>query len=104
MSQAFQRFDAARGQDPVEDLHFLVHGLRMSDFVYPAYFESFHKPGSVKFDHNHILTRPFQIHVNGYQSVYVNGKWTTRFGSRAKQKKFEQEDRRGRRAGSRVES
>lgn len=88
--------------DPVEDLHFMVNGIRMTDFVYPAYFESFHKPGSVKFDHLRVLRRPFQIHVRGYQSVYVNGKWTTRFGSRAKQKQFEQEDRRGRRAERRA--
>lgn len=88
------RYEAA---DPVQELHFLVNGMRMSDFVYPAYFESFHKPGSVKFDHNNVLKKPFQIHLRGYQSVYVNGKWTLRFGSRAKQKKYEEEDRRGHR-------
>ena len=88
------RYEAA---DPVQELHFLVNGMRMSDFVYPAYFESFHKPGSVKFDHNNVLKKPFQIHLRGYQSVYVNGKWTLRFGSRAKQKKYEKEDRRGHR-------
>jgi len=88
------RYEAA---DPVQELHFLVNGMRMTDFVYPAYFESFHKPGSVRFDHNNVLKKPFQIHLHGYQSVYVNGKWTLRFGSRAKQKKYEKEDRRGRR-------
>jgi len=93
------RYEAA---DPVEGLHFNVNGLPMTDFVYPAYFESFHKPGSVQFDHLKVIKRPFQIHVGGYQSVYVKGKWKTRFGSRAKQRQFEKEDRRGRRAEARA--
>jgi hypothetical protein len=44
-----------------------------------------------------VLKRPFQIHLRGYQSVYVNGKWSIRFGSRAKQRKYEKEDREGHR-------
>jgi hypothetical protein len=88
------RYEAA---DPVQDLRFPVNGIPMTNFVYPAYFESFHKPGSVRFDHMKKLNRPFQIHIHGYQSVYVNRKWTMRFGSRAQQRKYEREDRRGRR-------
>jgi hypothetical protein len=88
--------------DPVEDLHFKINGLPMSDFVYPAYFESFHKPGSVQFDHMDELKRPFQIHLGGYQCVMAKGKWTLRFGSRAKQKAFEKQDRRDRRAAARA--
>src|SRR5689334_3565529 len=42
---------AYESADPVEDLDFNVAGIPMSDFVYPSYFETFHKPGSVKFDH-----------------------------------------------------
>jgi len=34
--------------------------------------------------------------------VCIDGKWTMRFGSRAKQKRFEKEDRRGRRAERRA--
>ena len=69
----------------------------MTNFVYPAYFESFHKPGSVQFDHLKKLSKPFQLHIHGYQSVRVNGKWIMRFGSRAQQKLFEKQDRRNRR-------
>ena len=43
--------------DPVEDLHFPVNGIRMTNFVYPTYFEEFHKPGSVKFDHLNALNK-----------------------------------------------
>ena len=88
--------------DPVEDLSFPVDGIMVTDFVYPAYFEGFHKPGSVRFDHLGALKRPFHIHVGGYQGVCIDGKWTMRFGSRAKQKRFEKEDRRGRRAERRA--
>jgi hypothetical protein len=34
----------------VEQLSFKVNGIPMTDFVYPAYFEIFHKAGSVQFD------------------------------------------------------
>jgi len=87
--------------DPVEDLSFPIDGIPMTNFVYPTYFESFHKPGSVPFDHLRQLKKPFQIHVGGYQGVLANGKWTQRFGSRAKQKLFAQEDRKGRRGEKR---
>ena len=36
---------AYESADPVESLSFAVHGLPMSDFVYPAYFETFHAAG-----------------------------------------------------------
>src|ERR1022692_458139 len=42
---------AYESADPVEALDFDVRRMRMSDFVYPAYFEDFHKTGSVQFDH-----------------------------------------------------
>jgi len=41
---------AYESADPVEQLSFNVNGIPMTDFVYPAYFEAFHKPGSVQFD------------------------------------------------------
>jgi hypothetical protein len=42
---------AYESADPVEALSFKVEGIPMSDFVYPSYFEEFHKPNSVRFDH-----------------------------------------------------
>src|ERR1700676_323727 len=42
---------AYESADPVEALSFKVNRIPMSDFVYPSYFEVFHKPGSADFDY-----------------------------------------------------
>jgi hypothetical protein len=89
---------AYESADPVEALSFKVNGIPMSDFVYPAYFEVFHKPGSVKFDQLKKVKRPFQILGGGYQIVFKNGKWSQVFGSLTKKKRFAREDRRGHRS------
>jgi hypothetical protein len=47
--------------DAVEEKHFPVNGIAMSDFVYPAYFDVFRKPRSTQFDHMKKVDRPFQI-------------------------------------------
>lgn len=93
---------AYESADPVEALSFPVNGIAMSDFVYPAYFEGFHKPGSVRFDHLRKVNKPFQILGGGYQIVFKNGKWTQLFGSAAKKKRFAREDRRGHRSEQRA--
>ena len=85
---------AYESADPVEALSFNVNGIAMSDFVYPAYFEAFHKAGSVKFDHLDKVKRPFQILPGGYQIIYKNGKWSQILGSATKKKSFDGEDRR----------
>ena len=87
--------------DPVEEESFPVDGIPMSDFVYPAYFESFRPPKSVRFDHKKLVTKPFQILKGGYQAVMKNGKNTEKFGSKAKEKSFRIEDRRGHRSETR---
>jgi hypothetical protein len=92
---------AYESADPVEELTFDVNGIAMSDFVYPAYFENFHKAGSVQFDHLNKVTKPFQILSGGYQIIFKNGKWTQVFGSASKKKRFAKEDRRGHRSGLR---
>jgi hypothetical protein len=89
---------AYESADPVEALSFPVNGIPMSDFVYPSYFEDFHKTGSVKFDQMNKLKRPFQILSGGYQIVFKNGKWSQVFASAAKKKRFAKEDRRGHRS------
>jgi len=83
--------------DPVEDLFFKIDGIAITNFVYPAYFETFHKPGSVRFDHMGKLKRPFELDSNGYQSYFSGGQERTEWGSPAKQARFKQEDRRGHR-------
>jgi hypothetical protein len=83
--------------DPVEEMSFKLDGLQMCNFVYPAYFETFHKPGSVRFDHMGRLRQPFELDKGGYQSYWVNGTEKTAWGSDEKKVRFEKEDRRGHR-------
>ena len=91
-------FYAYETADAVEEIEFTIDGIAMSDFVYPAWFEGFRKPGSAQFDYAKKVRRPFQILAGGYMSVFKNGKWTEIFGSRAKGRRFRREDRRGHRS------
>src|SRR5258707_10143808 len=70
----------------------------MTDFVFPAYFEAFHKAGSAQFDQMKKVRKPFQILAGGYQIIFKNGKWSQVYGSAAKKKRFAREDRRGHRS------
>jgi hypothetical protein len=92
---------AYESADPVEAFSFKVQGIPMSDFVYPSYFEEFHKPKSVRFDQMNKVTKPFQILSGGYQIILKNGKWSEVFGSKSKKKNFASEDRRGHRSEER---
>jgi hypothetical protein len=89
---------AYESADPVEALSFPVNGIPMSDFVYPSYFEDFHKSGSVKFDYLNKVKKPFEILKDGYQIVFKSGKWSQVYGSKTKEKAFDKEDRRGHRS------
>lgn len=93
---------AYESADPVEQLSFKVNGILMSDFVYPAYFEVFHKAGSVRFDQMNKVGKPFQILSGGYQIIFKNGEWSQIFSSISKKKRFGREDRRGHRSEERV--
>ena len=93
---------AYESADPVEALSFPVKGIPMTDFVYPSYFEAFHKPGSVQFDCLKKVNKPFQILSGGYQIIFKNGKWTQILGSASKKKRFALEDRRGHRSEMRA--
>ncbi len=93
---------AYESADPVEALSFPVKGIPMTDFVFPAYFEAFHKPGSVQFDQMKKVREPFQILSGGYQIIFKNGKWKQIYGSKAKKKAFKREDRRGHRSEQRA--
>jgi len=93
---------AYESADPVEALSFRVNGIPMSDFVYPSYFEDFHKAGSVQFDRLKRVRRPFQILAGGYQIIFKNGTWSQVFGSAAKKRRFAREDRRGHRSEQRA--
>src|SRR5260370_32752831 len=87
--------------DPVEALSFPVNGIQMTDFVFPAYFEAFHKAGSAQVDQMKKVKKPFQILAGGYRIIFKNGKWSQVYGSAAKEKRFAREDRRGHRSEQR---
>jgi len=95
---------AYESADPVEESNFPVNGIPMSDFVYPAFFESFRQPGSVQFDQLNQVTQPFQILSGGYQIIFKNGKWTQVFGSAEKEQRFAREDRREHRSEQRLKT
>jgi hypothetical protein len=79
--------------DAVEDRHFRVKGLLMSNFVYPAYFDLSRKPKSTCFDHMGTVDRPFQILEDGYMPVKKAGKLILKQGSRSKKRQLAMEDR-----------
>lgn len=85
---------AYEAADAVEETSFLVDGVAISNFLYPAWFESFRKPKSTKFDHLGLCTKPFQILKGGYSFVQSQGVDDQVFGSRAKAARFAKEDRR----------
>jgi len=88
--------------DAVEEVEFDIDGIAMSDFVYPAYFEGFRKPGSSQFDYSNKVTKPFQLLSGGYSLIRKGGKVSQIFGSVAKEKRFQKEDRRGHRSQYRL--
>jgi len=78
--------------DAVEARHFPVNGLAMSNFVYPAFFQGFHKPRSIQFDHMKALKAPFQILDDGYAPVRKAGKLKL-LSSPKKRQQLRREDR-----------
>jgi len=59
--------------DACEDQQFAydINGIRVSDFVYPAWFQPWRKEGSTKFDHLSKITRPLQLIDGGYIGVWT---------------------------------
>jgi hypothetical protein len=94
---------AYEAADPVEAdaLAFNVNGFKMTDFVFPSYFEIFRKPNSTKFDYQGKVSKPFQILAGGYQLVFKNGNWSQITASVAKARALKQEDRRQHRSATR---
>jgi hypothetical protein len=84
--------------DPVEEDTFMVNGIEMSNFVHPSWFEPFKHPPGTKFDHLGLLKKPFSMTKGGYMIIKENGKVTQRYGSKAKEKRFAKEERRGHRS------
>ena len=47
-----------------------IDGVLVSDFVYPAWFESFRSAGSTQFDKQNQITQPLQLLAGGYIGVF----------------------------------
>lgn len=87
-------FYSYESSDPVEELSFPVNRIPMSDFVYPAYFEAFHKPGAIPIDHMGKVTRPFEILPGGYQQLCHHGCWANYTVALRTKRRLAAEDRR----------
>ena len=74
--------------DAVEETEYAIDGIALSNFVYPSFFESWHKARSVRFDHLKKVARPFQTLQNGYQIVSNGRSVHEVFGSRQKERNF----------------
>ena len=59
--------------DACEDSRFAyeINGIKVSDFVYPAWFQVWRKEGSTKFDHMSKITKPLQLIEGGYIGVWT---------------------------------
>lgn len=53
-----------------DNLGYDIYGVTVSDFVTPAWFESFRKPGSTKFSFKEHVSAPFQLAAGGYIGMY----------------------------------
>jgi hypothetical protein len=53
--------------DPCQDDQFAydIDGVKVCNFVYPAYFQSFRLPGSTRFDHQNKLDKPVPAVLDG---------------------------------------
>jgi hypothetical protein len=78
--------------DAVEETDFKVDGLDMSNFVFPSWFEA--KPTVSQFDYLNLVKKPFQLLKGGYSIVAKAGRVSQVYGSKAKERRFAQEDRR----------
>jgi hypothetical protein len=53
-----------------DELGYDINGVIVSDFVYPAWFESFRTANSTQFDYQNQITEPFQILRGGYIGAF----------------------------------
>jgi hypothetical protein len=66
-----------------DELGYKIDNTLVSDFVYPAWFESFRKPKSTQFDYGKHIHKPFQLLPGGYIGefdVTSGSGWQPKFG------------------------
>jgi len=56
--------------NPCKADEYEINHIRVSDFVYPSWFEWFHKPGSTQFDHRLLVKAPFELRPGGEIDVF----------------------------------
>jgi len=49
---------------------YAINGTMVSDFVFPAWFESFRTPGSTQFDKRNQIQKPFDLLPGGYIGIF----------------------------------
>jgi hypothetical protein len=84
--------------DACEEETFDLGGITMSDFLFPAFFEPWHKPHSAKFDYLGRVSKPFETLKGGYQIVWQHGKTKEVFGSAHREQAVKKRDKRLRRS------
>src|ERR1700732_4049874 len=66
---------------------YAIDGVAMSDFLYPSWFETFHRNGVVPLDYCGRISAPFAILPGGYANVLDTGQpagaWTQKTGPAA---------------------
>jgi hypothetical protein len=69
--------------DPVDGEPFALDGYQVANFVTPAWFQPFHKPNDLPFDHAKAVNGPFQLSQRGYALIFdpQHGYWVEKFGS-----------------------
>lgn len=50
----------------VDEQGYMINGVKVSDFVYPSWFEAFRQPGSAQFDHQRQINAPLKLLPGGY--------------------------------------
>lgn len=73
--------------DPVEASYYKIHGVKVSDWVRPEWFEQEHKKGKMKMDHMGVIDAPFMLAEGGYADVLAGSHWRTLRGRKAKVKR-----------------
>jgi hypothetical protein len=53
-----------------DNLGYQINGVLVSDFVYPAWFESFWQQGATQFDQQGRISAPFQLLAGGYIGIF----------------------------------
>jgi hypothetical protein len=72
--------------DAVQDRHYDIDTIRVSDFVVPEWFEPKRVRNSMKFSFLGAVKQPFEITAGGYIDAVINGKLEMKRGPRAANK------------------